>query len=87
MPAYEDIDWNGLDFSKEQFTAVMSIDPEIWLKELELHEELFAKLSDRLPKELPAIRDLLIASLERLTTREASTETRPESLKAVGTAD
>jgi phosphoenolpyruvate carboxykinase (GTP) len=87
MPAYGDIDWNGLDFSKEQFTAVMSIDPEIWLKELELHEELFAKLSDRLPKELPAIRDLLIASLERLTTREASTETRPESLKAVGTAD
>jgi phosphoenolpyruvate carboxykinase (GTP) len=51
-PAYEDLNWTGLDFSAEQFNTVTSIDKAAWLKELELHAELFKQLDHHLPKEL-----------------------------------
>ncbi|MEO8022484.1 phosphoenolpyruvate carboxykinase (GTP) [Polaromonas sp.] len=51
-PRYEDMNWTGLDFSAEQFQAVTSIDKAAWLKELELHTELFQQLEHHLPKEL-----------------------------------
>jgi len=51
-PAYEDLNWTGLDFSAEQFRTVTSIDKAAWLKELELHTELFKQLEHHLPKEL-----------------------------------
>src|SRR5205085_10432269 len=31
LPGFENMDWRGLDFSREQFASVTSIDPEIWL--------------------------------------------------------
>ncbi|MEX0681169.1 MAG: phosphoenolpyruvate carboxykinase (GTP) [Balneolales bacterium] len=66
MPRYEDIDWNGLDnFSREQFHDLMSVDREIWKKEVLSHEELFSKLYDRLPKEFLFMRELLRSSLWR----------------------
>ena len=52
MPRYEDMDWSGLEFSKKQFEDVMNIDAELWKKEIQLHEELFMSLQDKLPKEL-----------------------------------
>ena len=51
-PAYEDLNWTGLDFSAEQFKTVTSMDKAAWLKELELHTELFKQLEHHLPKEL-----------------------------------
>ena len=51
-PAYEDINWTGLEFSPAQFKTVTSIDKEAWQKELQLHAELFAQLSYHLPREL-----------------------------------
>lgn len=92
MPAYDDLDWRGLDYSRDQFDAVMSVDRDIWLKEIALHGELFAKLEDRLPRELAIIRELLTVSLERSVERDLA-ETRAlspgqlEPLKAAGTAD
>jgi phosphoenolpyruvate carboxykinase (GTP) len=65
MPKYEDIDWRGLDYSKEQFDAVMSIDRDMWIKEISMHDDLFFKLYDRLPKEMSFIRELLVSSLWR----------------------
>ena len=59
MPTYEDIDWSGLEFSREQFEELMKIDPDIWREELETHGELFSKLDERLPKELQLKRELL----------------------------
>ncbi len=51
-PAYEDLTWTGLDFSAEQFKTVTSMDKTAWLKELELHTELFTQLAHHLPKAL-----------------------------------
>jgi phosphoenolpyruvate carboxykinase (GTP) len=51
-PSYEDLNWTGLDFSAEQFDTVTSIDKAAWLKELELHDELFKQLAHHLPHEL-----------------------------------
>ena len=66
MPRYDDIDWRGLeDFSEEKFTELMAVDREHWTHEILLHEELFLKLYDRLPKEFRSVRDLLLSALWR----------------------
>lgn len=65
VPKYEDIDWRGLDYSKEQFNAVVSIDREGWKQEILLHEELFIKLYDKIPKEFIWIKELILSSLWR----------------------
>jgi phosphoenolpyruvate carboxykinase (GTP) len=51
-PAYEDINWTGLDFSQAQFDSVTSLDRNDWKAEIALHTELFAQLAYHLPKEL-----------------------------------
>lgn len=65
MPRFEDLMWDGLNFSEDKFYDAMSVDRDQWVKELLLHEELFSKLYDRLPKELIFIRELLLSSLWR----------------------
>ena len=65
MPKFEDINFDGLDFSREQFDEIMNIDREAWKKEVLTHEELFEKMYDRLPKEFLFMRELLLSSLWR----------------------
>ncbi|MGN0012141.1 MAG: phosphoenolpyruvate carboxykinase (GTP) [Candidatus Bruticola sp.] len=65
MPTYEDIDWTGLDMSREQFSELMTVDKEAWKKELLAQEELFVKLSERLPQELVMERQMLLRRLNR----------------------
>ncbi|MBK7705370.1 MAG: phosphoenolpyruvate carboxykinase (GTP) [Acidobacteria bacterium] len=65
QPRYEHLDWRGLDFSQEDFDKVMNLDRDIWLKEIAMHDDLFFKLYDRLPKEMAFIRELLVSNLWR----------------------
>ena len=51
-PRYEDLDWNGLAFTREQFDQVISIDDADWRSELSLHAEFFDSLRQRLPAAL-----------------------------------
>ena len=51
-PRYEDIHWNGLNFSTEQYKTVTHIDNAAWTQELALHSELFTQLAHHLPREL-----------------------------------
>jgi phosphoenolpyruvate carboxykinase (GTP) len=51
-PRYEDLSWSGLEFSRDQFDSVISIDRQAWAEELELHGELFEQLAYHLPEEL-----------------------------------
>jgi len=73
VPRYEDIDWRGLDFSPEQFDQVMECNVSEWQQEILLHEELFIKLYDRLPKELLSVRDLILSSLWRAPEKWGAT--------------
>jgi phosphoenolpyruvate carboxykinase (GTP) len=53
-PTYQELNWEGLPFTPEQFRQVIDIDLPAWEKELELHHELFQQLEHRLPQELKA---------------------------------
>ena len=59
IPNYEDIDWEGMDYSKQQFSDLMSYDPNT-IAAQPLSEELF----DNLPNALKVEREAL---LERLS--------------------
>ncbi len=63
MPRYDDIDWNGLNFSREQFEVLQAFDRVAWQKEVIQHEELFLLLHDHLPPEMIYERELLICRL------------------------
>lgn len=65
MPRYENMEWAGSDFTKQDFDEVMNIDSEDWKKELLAHEELFEKMFDKLPKEYFYMRELMLSSLWR----------------------
>ena len=51
-PSYDDLVWDGLDFTREQFASVNDTEPAAWRAELALHAELFASLGPRLPDAL-----------------------------------
>jgi phosphoenolpyruvate carboxykinase (GTP) len=63
MPRYEDMEWKGMDLSKERFEELQKFDREAWRKEVIEHEELFIGLHDHLPKEMVYERELLICRL------------------------
>ena len=66
MPCYQDMDWNGMEnFTEADFDALQTIDREAWKEEVLSHEALFIKIYDRLPKEMLAVRELLLSSLWR----------------------
>lgn len=65
VPEYNDINWNGLDFSQEEFDKITSLDKSQWLKEINSHTELFDKLGERLPKALKQRQEELRQALEQ----------------------
>jgi phosphoenolpyruvate carboxykinase (GTP) len=58
-PNYEELNWTGLNFSKEQFAGVTSMDKAAWGAELKLHDELFTQLAYHLPAELTSAKAAL----------------------------
>jgi len=69
MPRYEDLNWEGLDYSESRFTQLMSIDRDAGAAEVRQHEELFDRFLDRLPKEFIFERELLRSRLWRSPDR------------------
>jgi len=66
MPTHKDINWQGLDgFTKDDFYKAMSIDKSDWDKELLETDELFIRLYDRIPKEMMAIKALMLSGMWR----------------------
>jgi len=63
MPRYEDMEWSGLNFSKQQFDELQAFDRTAWKSEVMAHEELFITLHDHLPPEMIYERELLICRL------------------------
>jgi phosphoenolpyruvate carboxykinase (GTP) len=62
-PRYEDLSWQGMTFSRDQFESVIGIDKAAWQQELKLHDELFVQLAHHLPAELPATKAAIEARL------------------------
>jgi phosphoenolpyruvate carboxykinase (GTP) len=58
-PRFEDLNWAGLEFSKESYEKITSIDKAAWQQELTLHSELFAQLAHGLPKTLERVKGQL----------------------------
>jgi phosphoenolpyruvate carboxykinase (GTP) len=63
QPRYQDLDWNGLSFSKQQFEELQRVDGDAWHSELEGHKKFFLALNDHLPRELLLQRELVIYRL------------------------
>jgi phosphoenolpyruvate carboxykinase (GTP) len=59
MPRYEDLNWRGLDFSKDQFLGIMDIARDGVLEEAAAIAEYFAKFGSHLPPELEVERKKL----------------------------
>jgi len=62
-PAYQDLNWNGLDFNAAQYEQVTGVDDASWKAELALHDELFRQLAYHLPAELAATKARIEARL------------------------
>ncbi|MCF8195973.1 MAG: phosphoenolpyruvate carboxykinase (GTP) [Polynucleobacter sp.] len=62
-PSYQDLNWDGMPFTQEQFNQVISVDNASWREELKLHDELFTQLSHGLPKVLTATKTQLESRL------------------------
>ena len=65
-PRFDDLRWDGLDFTREQYASVSSLHKADWQKEMALHGELFKTLAHHLPAELPAIQAQIEARLEKV---------------------
>ncbi|MBB4284437.1 phosphoenolpyruvate carboxykinase (GTP) [Roseospira goensis] len=65
VPSYTDINWNGLPFDKALYNRIMSVEKDKALREVQTQADLFDKFGDRVPKEITAMRDLMMAELEQ----------------------
>ncbi len=62
-PRYEDLKWDGLSFTREQFASVIGMEHSAWQQELALHDELFTQLAYHLPAELTATKSRIAGAL------------------------
>jgi phosphoenolpyruvate carboxykinase (GTP) len=62
-PRYEDLNWNGLPFTRAQFDSVIGIDKAAWQQELGMHDELFKTLAYHLPTQLETTKARIAAAL------------------------
>ncbi len=67
LPHYDDLNWEGLDYDKEKFVKLMSIDKAEGLKDTEDQKKYFRPFIDqqRLPKEFVSELSLLSLRFER----------------------
>ncbi len=56
-PQYNDLNWEGLEFSHDQFNAAMKIDNTQWNMEMASHKEFFLTLKNSLPLEFINIQE------------------------------
>ena len=62
-PRYDDLPWDGIEFSADAYARITSIEIDAWQAELALHDELFEKLRHRLPAALERVKATLAQRL------------------------
>ncbi len=65
LPNAEDINIEGLDISVDTIKELLDIDKSVWLEEAEGIKDFYAQIGDRVPAELYAELDKLIANLKK----------------------
>ncbi|MDD7351753.1 MAG: phosphoenolpyruvate carboxykinase (GTP) [Clostridia bacterium] len=65
VPKAEDINLEGLDFSRETLADILKVDKDAWKKEAEGIKEFYETFGDRLPAELAKQADELIDRLNK----------------------
>jgi len=65
VPTYRDMNWTGLPFDEALYNRIMSVEKDKAMREVQTQADLFDKFGDRVPKEIGAMRDLLLAELEQ----------------------
>ncbi|HEY0435976.1 MAG TPA: phosphoenolpyruvate carboxykinase domain-containing protein, partial [Phenylobacterium sp.] len=63
LPAPESLDVSGLGLSEEQLQLLLSVDADIWRQEAALTPAFYERFGDRMPAELWAELDALVARL------------------------
>jgi len=63
QPEYADLEWRGLEFGHERFDQIMRLDRSSWQRELDAHDQLFAKVGHKRPEALARLRAELDAKL------------------------
>jgi phosphoenolpyruvate carboxykinase (GTP) len=57
IPAFEDLNWRGLEkFTRERYQEISGVDGRAWKEEVASHDELLGKLGAHLPRELEQLR-------------------------------
>jgi len=51
-PRYEDVDWSGLEFTRDRFEHLTTVAAQDWIAEVESQRESLAKFGERIPKAL-----------------------------------
>ena len=69
VPTYDDMKWDGMDYPKDKFKELMSIDRANGLAEARDQEVNFDIFNDRLPDDFRSLRDLLRTRLQRAPER------------------
>lgn len=64
VPNYEDLSWEGLDFSMDNFATLMNIDAAEWTAECESQQRYFQQFGDKAPQKMEAQRE---RTLERIS--------------------
>jgi phosphoenolpyruvate carboxykinase (GTP) len=62
-PQYCDMQWEGLEFSKEKFEALMALYPETLKAQVEQNQEFLTQVGEKLPNEIQMEQDLLLARI------------------------
>ena len=65
VPNVSDIDVTGLDMKAEEIEALLSIDKDVWMDDVNNIKEYFAQFGDKLPKEMAAQLEALEANLNK----------------------
>ena len=63
VPNVDDINLDGLDFSKEDLVGILNVDKDLWRAEVPGIKEFYAKFGDKLPATLQAELDTLESKL------------------------
>ncbi|MBQ1555909.1 MAG: phosphoenolpyruvate carboxykinase (GTP) [Clostridia bacterium] len=63
VPNVDDINLDGLDFSKEDLAGILNVDKDLWRAEVPGIKEFYAKFGDKLPATLQAELDTLETKL------------------------